>query len=75
MRLARDLASAVAIVSFVLAAIFAGMYLLGVVGLSDDTELIAPQDGFTSVSVPAQEGQLHVDERLVAPAEEAPSFA
>lgn len=74
MRLARDLASAVAIVSFVLAAIFAGMYLLGV-GQPDDTELIAPQDGFISVSVPAQEGQPHVDERLVAPAEDAPSFA
>lgn len=74
MRLARDLASAVAIVSFVLAAIFAGMYLLGV-GQPDDTELIAPQDGFTSVSVPAQEGQPHVDERPVAPAAEAPSFA
>lgn len=73
MRLARDLASAVAIVSFVLAAIFAGMYLLGVG--QPDTELIAPQDGFTSVSVPAQEGQLRVDERLVAPAAEAPSFA
>ena len=74
MRLARDLASAVAIVSFVLAAIFAGMYLLGV-GQPDDTELIAPQDGFTSVSIPAQEGQPHVDERPVAPAEESPSFA
>ena len=74
MRLARDLASAVAIVSFVLAAIFAGTYLLGV-GQPDDTGLIAPQDGLTSVSVPAQEGQLHVDERLVAPAAEAPSFA
>lgn len=74
MRLARDLASAVAIVSFVLAAIFAGMYLLGV-GQPDDTELIAPQDGFTSVSVPAQEGQPHVDERLVAPSEDTPSFA
>lgn len=74
MRLARDLATAVAIVSFVLAAIFAGMYLLGV-GQPDDTELIAPQDGFTSVSVPAQEGQPHVDERLAAPAEDAPSFA
>ena len=74
MRLARDLASSVAIASFVLAAIFAGMYLLGV-GQPDDTELIAPQDGFTSVSVPAQEGQPHVDERLVAPAEDTPSFA
>ena len=74
MRLARDLASAVAIVSFVLAAIFAGMYLLGV-GQPDNTELIAPQDGFTSVSIPAQEGQMHVDDRLVAPAKEAPSFA
>ena len=74
MRLARDLASAISIVSLVLAAILAGMYLLGV-GQPDDTELIAPQDGFTSVSVPAQGGQPHVDERLVAPAEEAPSFA
>lgn len=74
MRLARDLASAVAIVSFVLAAIFAGTYLLGV-GQPDDTELIAPQDGFTSVSVPAQEGQMRVNDQLVAPAGEAPSFA
>lgn len=74
MSLVRSIASAVSIVSLVLAAILAGMYLLGV-GQPDDTELIAPQDGFTSVSVPAQEGQLRVDERLVAPAAEAPSFA
>ena len=74
MSLVRSIASAVSIVSLVLAAVLAGMYLLGV-GQPDDTELIAPQDGFTSVSVPAQEGQLHVDERLVAPAPEAPSFA
>jgi hypothetical protein len=74
MSLVRSIASAVSIVTLVLAAIFAGMYLLGV-GQPDDTELIAPQDGFTSVSVPAQEGQLRVDERLVAPAAEAPSFA
>ena len=33
------------------------------------------QDGFPVVTVPAREGQLHVDERLVAPAAEAPSFA
>lgn len=74
MSLVRSIASAVSIVSLALAAIFAGMYLLGV-GQPDDTELIAPQDGYTSVSVPAQEGQLRVDERLVAPAAEAPSFA
>ena len=74
MSLVRSIASAVSIVSLALAAILAGMYLLGV-GQPDDTELIAPQDGFTSVSVPAQEGQLRVDERLVAPAAEAPSFA
>ena len=74
MSLVRSIASAISIVSLVLAAVLAGMYLLGV-GQPDDTELIAPQDGFTSVSVPAQEGQLRVDERLVAPAEEAPSFA
>ena len=74
MSLVRSIASAVSIVSLVLAAILAGMYLLGV-GQPDDTELIAPQDGFTSVSVPAQEGQLRVDERLVAPAAEVPSFA
>jgi hypothetical protein len=74
MSLVRSIASAVSIVTLVLAAIFAGMYLLGV-GQPDDTELITPQDGFTSVSVPAQEGQLRVDERLVAPAAEAPSFA
>lgn len=74
MSLVRSIASAISIVSLVLAAVLAGMYLLGV-GQPDDTELIAPQDGFTSVSVPAQEGQLRVDERLVAPAAEAPSFA
>ena len=74
MSLVRSIASAVSIVSLVLAAVLAGMYLLGI-GQPDDTELIAPQDGFTSESVPAREGQLHVDERLVAPAAEAPSFA
>jgi hypothetical protein len=49
------------------------MYLLG---FGAENSTIEPtQDGFPVVTVPAQEGQLHVDERLVAPAAEAPSFA
>ena len=73
MSLVRSIAFAVAIVSFVLAAVFARMYLLGI-GKEDRVPELT-QDGFTAVTVPAQEGQMHVDDRLVAPAEEAPSFA
>lgn len=73
MSLVRSIASAVAIVSLVLAAILAGMYLLGFGAENGATE--PTQDAFPVVTVPAQEGQLHVDERLVAPAPEAPSFA
>lgn len=73
MSLVRSIASAVSIVSLVLAAILAGMYLLGIG--KDDSTAVPTQDGFPAVSVPAQEGQLRVDERLVAPAAEAPSFA
>lgn len=73
MSLVRSIASAVSIVSLALAAILAGMYLLGI-GKEHNT--IEPaRDAFPVVTVPAQEGQLHVDERLVAPAAEAPSFA
>lgn len=73
MSLVRSIASAVSIVSLALAAILAGMYLLGIG--KDDSTITPTQDGFPAVTVPAQEGQLHVDERLVAPASEAPSFA
>lgn len=73
MSLVRSIASAVSIVSLALAAILAGMYLLGIG--KDDSTIEPTQDGFPVVTVPAQEGQLHVDERLVAPAAEAPSFA
>lgn len=73
MSLVRSIASAISIVSLVLAAVLAGMYLLGI---GNESSAIEPtQDGFPVVTVPAQEGQLHVDERLVAPAAEAPSFA
>lgn len=73
MSLVRSIASAISIVSLVLAAILAGMYLLGI---GAENNAIEPtQDGFPAVTVPAQGGQLHVDERLVAPAPEAPSFA
>lgn len=73
MSLVRSIASAVSIVSLALAAALAGMYLLGI---GKESSAVAPvQDGFPAVTVPAQEGQLHVDERLVAPAKEAPSFA
>ena len=73
MSLVRSIAPAISIVSLVLAAVLAGMYLLGIGG---EHSAVAPvQDGFPVVTVPAQEGQLHVDERLVAPAAEAPSFA
>lgn len=73
MSIVRSIASAVAIVSLVLAAMLAGMYLLGT---ADGASAVEPtQDGFPAVTVPAQEGQLHVDERLVAPTEETPSFA
>ena len=73
MSLVRSIASAISIVSLALAAILAGMYLLGI---GKERNTVEPtQDGFPVVTVPAQEGQLHVDERLVAPAEEAPSFA
>ena len=73
MSLVRSIASAISIVSLVLAAVLAGMYLLGI-GAENST--VEPtQDAFPVVTVPAQEGQLHVDERLVAPAPEAPSFA
>ena len=75
MRLVRDIASATATVSLVLAAIFAGMYLLGVGRPDDSAELIAPQDGITSVAVPAHEGQMHVNDQLIAPAGEATSIA
>lgn len=73
MSLVRSIASAISIVSLVLAAVLAGMYLLGIG--KDDSTIEPTQDGFPVVTVPAQEGQLHVDERLVAPALEAPSFA
>lgn len=73
MSLVRSIASAVSIVSLVLAAILAGMYLLGIG--KDDSTLEPTQDGFAAVTVPAREGQLHIDDRPVAPAEEAPSFA
>lgn len=73
MSLVRSIASAVSIVSLVLAAILAGMYLLGIG--TDDSAIEPTQDAFPVVTVPAQEGQLRVDERLVAPAAEAPSFA
>lgn len=73
MSLVRSIASAVSIVSLALAAILAGMYLLGIG--NDDGAIEPTRDGFTVVTAPAQEGQLHVDERLVAPAPEAPSFA
>ena len=73
MSLVRSIASAVSIVSLALAAILAGMYLLGIG--KDDSTLEPTQDALPVVTVPAQEGQLHVDERLVAPAAEAPSFA
>ena len=73
MSLVRSIASAISIVSLVLAAVLAGMYLLGIGAKNSAIE--PTQDGFPVVTVPAQEGQLHVDERLVAPAEEAPSFA
>lgn len=73
MSLVRSIASAISIVSLVLAAVLAGMYLLG---FGTENSAIEPtQDGFPVVTVPAQEGQLHVDERLVAPAAESPSFA
>jgi len=73
MSLVRSIASAISIVSLVLAAVLAGMYLLGI---GEERNTIEPtQDAFPVVTVPAQEGQLHVDERLVAPAAEAPSFA
>ncbi len=75
MSLVRSIAPAISIVSLVLAAVLAGMYLLGI-GIGGEHSAVAPvQDGFPVVTVPAQEGQLHVDERLVAPAAEAPSFA
>lgn len=73
MSLVRSIASAVSIVSLVLAAVLAGMYLLGIG--AENSAIEPTQDGFPVVTVPAQEGQLHVDERLVAPAPEAPSFA
>ena len=73
MSLVRSIASAISIVSLALAAILAGMYLLGIG--KDDGAIAPAQDGFPAVSVPAQSGQLHVDDRLIAPAEEAPSFA
>lgn len=73
MSLVRSIASAVSIVSLALAAILAGVYLLGIG--KDDSTITPTQDGIPAVTVPAQEGQLHVDERLVAPASEAPSFA
>ena len=73
MSLVRSIASAISIVSLVLAAVLAGMYLLGIG--KDDSTIEPTQDGFPVVTEPAQEGQLHVDERLVAPAPEAPSFA
>ena len=73
MSLVRSIASAVSIVSLVLAATLAGMYLLGIG--KDDGTIEPTQDAFPVVTVPAQEGQLHVDERLVAPTPEAPSFA
>lgn len=73
MSLVRSIASAISIVSLVLAAVLAGMYLLGIG--AENSAIEPTQDGFSVVTVPAQEGQLHVDERLVAPAPEAPSFA
>lgn len=73
MSLVRSIASAVSIVSLVLAAILAGMYLLSIGKEHNTTE--PTQDAFPVVTVPAQEGQLRVDERLVAPAVESPSFA
>lgn len=73
MSLVRSIASAISIVSLVLAAVLAGMYILGIG--AENSAIEPTQDGFPVVTVPAQEGQLHVDERLVAPAPEAPSFA
>ena len=73
MSIVRSIAFAIAIVSLVFSAVLAGMYLLGVGRESSAPEMT--QDGFTAITVPAQEGQLHVDYRLAAPAEEAPSFA
>ena len=73
MSLVRSIASAISIVSLVLAAVLAGMYLIGIG--AENSAIEPTQDGFPVVTVPAQEGQLHVDERLVAPAPEAPSFA
>lgn len=73
MSLVRSIASAISIVSLVLAAVLAGTYLLGIG--AENSAIEPTQDAFPVVTVPAQEGQLHVDERLVAPAAEAPSFA
>lgn len=73
MSLVRSIASAISIVSLVLAAVLAGMYLLGIG--AENSAIEPTQDAFPVVTVPAQKGQLHVDERLVAPAAEAPSFA
>lgn len=73
MSFVRSIASAVSIVSLVLAAILAGMYLLGIG--AENSAIEPTQDGFAAVTVPAQEGQLHIDDRLVASAKEAPSFA
>ena len=73
MSIVRSIAFAVAIVSLVFSAVLAGMYLLGIGRESSVPEM--SQDGFAAVTIPAQDGQLHVDDSLIAPAEETPSFA
>nr|DAS82343.1 MAG TPA: hypothetical protein [Caudoviricetes sp.] len=71
----QSVATWVAIVSLILSAVLAGLYLYRVVQTPSDSELLIRQDGYSVTDAPAHPGDFGPKEAIIGPAAEAPSFA
>jgi hypothetical protein len=71
----QSVATWVAIVSLILSAVLAGLYLYRVGQTPSDSELLIRQDGYSVTDTPAHPGDLGPKEAIIGPAAEAPSFA
>lgn len=71
----QTVAAVVAIVSLLAAAILASLYIFEVSREAAGPELVAPQNGFVVTDVPGRQGGDTPEEAIVAPTDEAPSFA
>lgn len=71
----QSVATWVAIVSLILSAVLAGLYLYRVGQAPADSELLIRQDGYSVPDAPARPGDFGPKEAIIGPAAEAPSFA